>query len=93
MVTFAALNQIILVFSNLDYKKLLENNIQGIAVNLRTETGRIIPFAGGGGIRGGGNTLGRASSSKVVLRPIFHEKANGPIPEALRASFVNFQAN
>ena len=39
------------------------------------------------------STKGRASSSKVVLRPIFHEEANGPIPEALRASFVNFQAN
>ena len=37
------------VFSNLDYKKLLVNNIQSIAVNLRTETGRLVPFAGGGG--------------------------------------------
>ena len=36
------------VFSNLDYKKLLVNNIQSIAVNLRTETGRLVPFAGGG---------------------------------------------
>ena len=31
--------------------------------------------------------------AKMVLRPVFHEEANGPIPEALRASFVNFQAN
>ena len=37
------------VFSNLDYKKLLVNDIQSIAVNLRTETGRLVPFAGGGG--------------------------------------------
>ena len=37
------------VFSNLDYKKLLVNNIQSIAVNLRTEAGRLVPFAGGGG--------------------------------------------
>ena len=37
------------VFSNLDYKKLLVNNIQSIAVNLRTDTGRLVPFAGGGG--------------------------------------------
>ena len=37
------------VFSNLDYKKLLVNNIQSIAVNLRTETGRLVPFARGGG--------------------------------------------
>ena len=36
------------VFSNLDYKKLLVNNIQSIAVNLRTETSRLVPFAGGG---------------------------------------------
>ena len=37
------------VFSNLDYKKLLVNNIQSIAVNLQTETGRLVPFAAGGG--------------------------------------------
>ena len=37
------------VFSNLDLKKLLVNNIQSIAVNLQTETGRLVPFAGGGG--------------------------------------------
>ena len=37
------------VLSNLDYKKLLVKNIQSIAVNLRTETGRLVPFAGGGG--------------------------------------------
>ena len=37
------------VFSNLDYKKLLVNNIQSIGVNLQTKTGRLNPFAGGGG--------------------------------------------
>ena len=37
------------VFSNLDYNKLLVNNIQSIAVNLGTETGSFVPFAGGGG--------------------------------------------
>ena len=37
------------VFSNLDYKKLLVNNIQSIGVNLRTKTGRLVPFASGGG--------------------------------------------
>ena len=43
------------VFGNLDYKKLLYNkkllvnNIQSIGVNLRTKTGRLVPFAGGGG--------------------------------------------
>ena len=37
------------VFSNLDYKKLLVNKIQTIAVKLRTETDRLVPFAGGGG--------------------------------------------
>ena len=36
------------IFSNLDYKKLLVNNIQSIAVKLRTETARLVPFAGGG---------------------------------------------
>ena len=36
-------------FSNLDYQKLLVNNTQSIGVNLRTETGRLVPFAGGGG--------------------------------------------
>ena len=35
-------------FSNLDYKKLLVNNIQSIAVNLQTETARLVPIAGGG---------------------------------------------
>ena len=36
------------VFSNLDYKTLLVNNIQSIEVKLRTETSRLVPFAGGG---------------------------------------------
>ena len=34
------------VFSNLDFKKLLVNNISNISVNLRTETGGLVPFAG-----------------------------------------------
>ena len=34
--------------SNLDYEKFLVKNIQSITVNLRTETGRIVQFAGGG---------------------------------------------
>ena len=36
------------VFSNLDLKKLLVNNISNISVNLRTETGGLVPFAGEG---------------------------------------------
>ena len=36
------------VFSNLDFKKLLVNNISNISVNLRTETGGLVPFAGRG---------------------------------------------
>ena len=36
------------VFSNLDFKKLLVNNNSNISVNLRTETGGLDPFAGGG---------------------------------------------
>ena len=39
------------------------------------------------------STEGRASSYKVVLNFIFYEEANGLIPEALQASFVNFEAN
>ena len=34
------------VFSNLDYKKLLTNTIQSISVELRTETGDLVPFSG-----------------------------------------------
>ena len=51
MVTVAALNQTIakLLASNVDFKKLLVNNIQSIAVNLQTETVRLVTFAGGGG--------------------------------------------
>ena len=37
------------VFNNLDYKKLLVNNIQRIAVNLQTEKGGLKPIAVGGG--------------------------------------------
>ena len=36
------------VFSNLDFKKFLVNNISNISVNLRTEAGGLVPFAGGG---------------------------------------------
>ena len=35
-------------FSNLDYKPLLSNNIQNIKIELRTETGKLVPFAGSG---------------------------------------------
>ena len=33
-------------FPNLDYKRLLSNNIQSIKVELRSETGKLIPFTG-----------------------------------------------
>ena len=33
-------------FTNLDYKRLLSNNIQRIKVELRSETGKLIPFTG-----------------------------------------------
>ena len=35
-----------IVFSNLDYKKLLSNTIQSISIELRTETGQLVPFSG-----------------------------------------------
>ena len=35
-----------IVFSNLDYKKLLSNTIQSISNELRTETGQLVPFSG-----------------------------------------------
>ena len=35
-----------IVFSNLDYKKLLTNTIQSISIELRTETGYLVPFSG-----------------------------------------------
>ena len=38
------------VFSNLDFKKILVNIIFNISVNLRRETGGLVPFAGGGKI-------------------------------------------
>ena len=45
------LNQHIeLFFSNLDYKKLLSNTIQSIAIELRTETGLLVPFSGTGNV-------------------------------------------
>ena len=37
------------VYRNLDYKKILVTKIQSIAVNLRTETVSLVPFACGGG--------------------------------------------
>ena len=37
-----------IVFSNLDYKKLLTNTIQSISIELRTETGDLVPFSGTG---------------------------------------------
>ena len=37
-----------IVFSNLDYKKLLTKSIQCVAVQLRSETGNLVPFAGTG---------------------------------------------
>ena len=33
-------------YTNLDYKRLLSNNIQSIKVELRSETGKLIPFTG-----------------------------------------------
>ena len=36
----------IVFFSNLDYKKLLSNTIQSISIELRTETGQLVPFSG-----------------------------------------------
>ena len=36
------------VFSILDYKKLLSNTIQSISIELRTETGQLVPFSGTG---------------------------------------------
>ena len=35
-----------IVFSNLDYKKLLTKSTQCVAVQLRSETGNLVPFAG-----------------------------------------------
>ena len=37
-----------IVFSNLEYKKLLSKNLQSIEIQLRTETGQLVPFAGTG---------------------------------------------
>ena len=38
----------ITVLSNLEYKKLLSKSFQSIGVQLRTETGRLVPFTGTG---------------------------------------------
>ena len=37
-----------IVFSNLDYKKLLSNTIQSTSIELRTKTGQLVPFSGTG---------------------------------------------
>ena len=37
-----------IVFSNLDYKKLLSNTIQSISIELRTEKGQLVLFSGTG---------------------------------------------
>ena len=37
-----------IVFSNLDYKKFLSNTIQSFSIELRTETGQLVPFSGTG---------------------------------------------
>ena len=37
-----------IVFTNLDYRKLLTNTIQSISIELRTETGQLVPFSGTG---------------------------------------------
>ena len=39
-----------IVFSNLNYKKLLSNTIHSISVELRTETGQLVPFSGTGNV-------------------------------------------
>ena len=36
-----------IVFSNLEYKKLLSKNFQSIEIQLRTETGKLVPFGTG----------------------------------------------
>ena len=35
-----------IVFTNLEYKKLVPNTIQSISIELRTETGQLVPFSG-----------------------------------------------
>ena len=37
-----------IVFSNLEYKKLLSKDVQSNEIQLRTETGQLVPFAGTG---------------------------------------------
>ena len=37
-----------IVFRNLEYKKLLSKNFQSNEIQLRTETGELVPFAGTG---------------------------------------------
>ena len=36
------------VFKNLYFKKLSDNKISNVSLNLHTETGGLVPFAGGG---------------------------------------------
>ena len=38
----------IINLTNLDFKKLLSSDIQSIKIELRTESGRLIPFTGTG---------------------------------------------
>ena len=38
-------------YTNLDYKPILSNNIQNIQVELRNETGKLIPFTGTGKVK------------------------------------------
>ena len=64
------------VFSNLDCKKLLMNNIQSIAANLRTETGRLLPFAGGGGKVG--LTLNFKSCLIKIMEAYYHNQVTMP---------------
>ena len=69
------------VFSNLVFKKLLVNNISIISVNLRRETGELVPFAGGGKVV-------LALKFQTFLQLInmdsyYHNQANLPISWAI----------
>ena len=52
------------------------NNIQSIAVNLRTETGRLLPFAGGGGKVG--LTLNFKSFLIKIMEAYYHNQVTMP---------------
>ena len=62
--------------SNLDYIKLFVNNIQSIAVNLQTETGRLVPISGGGGKIV--LTLKFQKFSDQVMEAYYHKQATMP---------------